>query len=56
MTETTKPPAWSIRCPWCNAEPGQRCTSRARGRRLTAPSHDARIQAHNAQTAEEPSP
>lgn len=40
------------RCPWCNAGPGQRCTS-PRGRRLTTGSHDARIQAHTAQTATE---
>lgn len=45
---TDHPPEWQVRCPWCNAAPGQRCTSRARGRRLTTPSHDARIQAHNA--------
>lgn len=44
-----------IRCPWCNAAPGQRCTS-PRGRSIPVQSHDARIQAHTAQTAEEPSP
>lgn len=38
MTE----PEWSIRCPWCQAPPGQRCTS-PRGRRLSIASHDARI-------------
>jgi hypothetical protein len=38
----TDHPEWSIRCPWCNAPPGQRCTS-PRGRRLPIPSHDARI-------------
>lgn len=55
MTETTKPPAWSIRCPWCQAAPGVRCTS-PRGRRLAVESHDARLQAHTAQTAKEPTP
>ncbi|WP_455678677.1 zinc finger domain-containing protein [Streptomyces antibioticus] len=49
---TDRPPEWSVRCPWCNAAPGQRCTSRARGRRLTG-SHDARHQAHTSQTATE---
>jgi hypothetical protein len=46
----TKPPEWATRCPWCNAPPGQRCTS-PRGRRLVIESHDARITAwtnHNA--------
>lgn len=40
---TDKPPEWSIRCPWCKAPPGRRCTTAARGRRLTADSHDIRI-------------
>ncbi|WP_456340348.1 zinc finger domain-containing protein [Streptomyces ipomoeae] len=49
----TKPPEWQIRCPWCQAAPGQRCTS-PRGRRLQVASHDARIQAHTKQqTAKE---
>jgi hypothetical protein len=39
------PPEWAIRCPWCQAAPGQRCTS-PRGRRLPINSHDARINAH----------
>ncbi|MER5715764.1 hypothetical protein [Streptomyces sp. NPDC002132] len=38
------PPAWSIRCPWCQAAPGQRCTS-PRGRRLPIDTHDARTTA-----------
>jgi hypothetical protein len=38
---TDKPAAWSIRCPWCHAPPGTRCTS-PRGRRLTIDTHDAR--------------
>lgn len=46
----TQLPEWAIRCPWCNAPPGNRCTS-PRGRRLVIPSHDARIQAHTAHTA-----
>lgn len=55
MTRADRPPEWQIDCPWCNAAPRQRCTSRARGRRLTdTRSHPARITAHTAnQTAEE---
>ena len=45
----TTPPEWATRCPWCNAPPGQRCTS-PRGRRLVIESHDARIEAHTTQT------
>jgi hypothetical protein len=41
------PPAWSIRCPWCQAPPGQRCTS-PRGRKLAIDTHDARTTAHRA--------
>lgn len=37
-------PEHAIRCPWCKASPGNRCT-RPSGGRLTIPSHDARIQA-----------
>ena len=37
-------PEWQIPCPWCHASPGNRCTS-PRGRRLTIPSHDARLTA-----------
>jgi len=48
----TKPPEWAIRCPWCQAPPGTRCTS-PRGRRLQVASHDARLQAHTARTAAE---
>lgn len=48
----TKPPEWSIRCPWCHAAPGTRCTS-PRGRRLDIDSHDARINAHTRTTAKE---
>lgn len=40
----TQPPEWNIRCPWCQAAPGTRCTS-PRGRRLDIESHDARINA-----------
>ncbi|WP_453085190.1 zinc finger domain-containing protein [Streptomyces pharetrae] len=39
------PPEWATRCPWCQAPPGQRCTS-PRGRRIQPASHDARIRAH----------
>ena len=50
---TDKPPEWSIRCPWCNAPAGSRCTS-PRGRRLPIDSHDARINAaRRIQEAEE---
>jgi hypothetical protein len=38
-------PEWAVRCPWCHAPPGTRCTS-PRGRRLAIASHDARTQAH----------
>lgn len=41
----TDPPAWQVRCPWCGAPPGQRCTS-PRGRRLHIDTHDARTTAH----------
>ncbi|KAB7850174.1 zinc finger domain-containing protein [Streptomyces mobaraensis] len=43
---TTEPahPEHAIRCPWCKAEPGERCTS-PRGRRIRIVSHDARITA-----------
>lgn len=55
MTRRDHPPEWQTRCPWCNASPGQRCTS-PRGRRLAVESHDARINAHATQTAKEPKP
>ena len=48
----TAPPEWSIRCPWCGAPPGQRCTS-PRGRRLPIDSHDARKTAHRPDTRQE---
>ena len=38
---TGHPPEWAIRCPWCGASPGARCTS-PRGRRIPIDSHDAR--------------
>jgi hypothetical protein len=44
---TVKPAEWSVRCPWCQAPPGQRCTS-PRGRKLAIASHDARKTAHTA--------
>ncbi|MGK5733190.1 zinc finger domain-containing protein [Streptomyces sp. URMC 124] len=39
-------PEHAIPCPWCKAEPGQRCTGQ-RGRRISIPSRDARITAWN---------
>jgi len=48
----TQLPEWAIRCPWCQAPPGQRCTS-PRGRKLAIASHDARKTAHTARQAEE---
>ena len=48
----TNPPEWAIRCPWCGARPGTRCTS-PRGRKLAIESHDARINAWTAQQTEE---
>lgn len=49
MTRADKPPEWAVRCPWCGAAPGTRCTS-PRGRRLVIDSHDARITAWTART------
>lgn len=46
----TDRPEHTIRCPWCRAAPGNRCT-RPSGKPLSIPSHDARIQAW--QTAQE---
>lgn len=44
-------PEWAVRCSWCGAQPGVRCTTK-RGRPLSIPSHDARITAWTAlQTA-----
>jgi len=40
--EPEETPEHAIRCPWCNAPKGQRCTTQ-RGRPLSIPSHDARI-------------
>jgi hypothetical protein len=45
-------PEHAIQCPHCGAPPGTRCTSRARGRPLAIPSHDARIEAWTAQNTE----
>ncbi|MBH1939245.1 hypothetical protein I5Q34_34160 [Streptomyces sp. AV19] len=44
MTGPPLHPEHAIRCPWCGAQPGQRCTS-PRGRRIPVPSHEARITA-----------
>lgn len=43
-------PAHTVRCPWCHAPVGQRCTT-PRGRKLAVPSHEARIDAYAAQAA-----
>lgn len=47
---TADHPEWAIRCDWCGAPAGQRCTTKL-GRPLSIPSHDTRIQAWNAQQA-----
>ncbi len=47
----TQLPEWSIRCPWCGADPGARCASAGRGRRIAIPSHDARLTAWTAHQA-----
>lgn len=44
MTGQPTHPEHAIRCPWCHAPAGQRCTT-PRGKRLAIPSHDARLQA-----------
>jgi hypothetical protein len=46
-----KPPELAIRCPWCNAPPGTRCTGR-RGRQLPE-SHPSRTDAHTTRTPAE---
>lgn len=46
---TNDHPEWTVRCPWCGASPGARCTT-PNGRRIAIPSHDARITAHTQQT------
>lgn len=47
-------PEWAVLCPHCGASPGTRCTSRARGRPLAIPSHDARITTWTNRPQEEP--
>lgn len=42
-------PEHTVRCPWCGAPPGTRCTT-PRGRKLSIPSHNARHQAHTNRT------
>lgn len=44
-------PEHAVRCPWCGAPPGTRCTT-PRGRKLSIPSHDARHQAAAQATAQ----
>ncbi|MBL1100112.1 zinc finger domain-containing protein [Streptomyces coffeae] len=44
MNSREQHPEHAIRCSWCGAPPKQRCTT-PRGRKLTIPSHDARLQA-----------
>lgn len=46
----TRPPEHAIRCPWCHAPAGARCTS-PRGRRLAIQSHDARTTTWTTQQA-----
>lgn len=46
-------PEHAIRCPWCHAPAGARCTS-PRGRKLAIPSHDARLQAWANRPKEQP--
>lgn len=41
-------PEWAVRCDWCEAPAGQRCTTR-RGRPIAIPSHDARLTAWTTQ-------
>jgi hypothetical protein len=50
VTEVSKPAEHAVRCPWCNAPPGNRCTS-PRGRKLAIASHDARTTTWTAATA-----
>ncbi len=47
-------PEHAIRCPWCHAPAGQRCTGK-RGRRLAIASHDTRITAWNNSPTSQPS-
>lgn len=47
MTDLAAHPEHAIRCPWCKAAAGARCTT-PRGRALAIPSHQARINAHTA--------
>jgi hypothetical protein len=54
VTRPGDPPAWAVRCPWCGAPPGSRCTS-PRGRRIAIDTHDARINAHRFDTRQETS-
>jgi hypothetical protein len=48
----TDHPEHAIRCPWCRAAPGNRCTS-PRGRRLAIASHDARKDAWTARQSQD---
>jgi hypothetical protein len=41
MTDA-RTPQLSVRCPWCGAEPGQRCATK-KGRALRSPIHPARL-------------
>ena len=45
-------PEHAIRCPWCNAPAGTRCTT-TRGRKLAIPSHDARTTAWTTQAEQQ---
>lgn len=46
-------PEHTIRCPWCHAPSGTRCTT-PRGRPLHIPSHHARRQAYAQQQTTHP--
>jgi len=52
MTDTAAHPEHGVRCPWCQTPAGTRCTTR-RGRHLSVPSHDARIDAWTAAQREQ---
>ena len=45
-TTTSKRTEEKVKCPWCKAQPGNRCTT-PQGHRLTAGIHQARIDAYH---------
>ena len=44
MATSADHPEWAVRCDWCEAPAGQRCTTK-RGRPIAIPSHEARLTA-----------